>query len=411
MDKKTKNAEAAAESTKEAELLNKVGPNEPIANDQPSEEFKAVLKAKPTEAEAPKDRHYIKRFKAWVKSLSKKQKIGLGVAVVLALAGIVALVLVLTKSDPPAPVQPQQQVVETPKSSTVRSKLTGVQVDPAMNKRPITAVMIENSPDARPQSGLTSAGIVYEAIAEGGITRFMALYQEDQPQYIGPVRSARPYFIYWAEGYDASLAHAGGSADGLAIIRRDGVRDLDFAFNSQAYHRINSRYSPHNLYTSLDGLGKINKTRKYKPADFKEFARKDDQPAKTVTAGTINLGISGFYYNPTFKYDKTSNKYKRSQAGKPHTDEKSGKTIAPKVVVALVIPHRVYNGVNTDYHSLGSGKAYIFQDGLVKVGKWIKKSKGASLRLLDSKGKDIPLNAGQTWISAVGLDSGVTYKP
>src|SRR5581483_6348891 len=111
--------------------------------------------------------------------------------------------------------------------TTVASTLTGLPVDPSVNKRQVTAVMIENSLDARPQSGLDQAGIVFEALAEGGVTRFMALFQDTQPDYIGPVRSARPYYIQWLLGYDAAYAHVGGSPDALNDITAWHVKDLN----------------------------------------------------------------------------------------------------------------------------------------------------------------------------------------
>jgi len=113
------------------------------------------------------------------------------------------------------------------KPTTEASKLTGVQVDPAVNQRPTTAVMIENSTAARPQSGLDQAGVVFEAIAEGGITRFEAIYQDSQPAYLGPVRSVRPYYIQWALGFDAAIAHVGGSPEALSDIKTWNAKDLD----------------------------------------------------------------------------------------------------------------------------------------------------------------------------------------
>ena len=107
--------------------------------------------------------------------------------------------------------------------------------------------MIENSPDARPQSGLKAAGVVYEAIAEGGITRFMALYQTSKPELIGPVRSLRMYYLDWFAPYSASIAHVGGSLNALTEARSGKYRDLDQFFNSQTYWRASDRYAPHNV--------------------------------------------------------------------------------------------------------------------------------------------------------------------
>jgi len=130
-----------------------------------------------------------------------------------------------TKPKPPAP-------------TTVASTLSGLQVDKSVNQRPVTGVMIENSPDARPQSGLDQASVVFEAIAEGGITRFLTLFQDTQPDYLGPVRSARPYYVQWCMGFDCSLAHVGGSPEALADIPAWGTKNLDQFANSGSFQRL-----------------------------------------------------------------------------------------------------------------------------------------------------------------------------
>lgn len=164
--------------------------------------------------------------------------------------------------------------------STVASPLTGIQVTPALAKRPVTDVMIENSIDARPQSGLESAGVVFEAVAEGGITRFSALFQEAEPQLIGPVRSVRPYYMDWVAPFQASVAHVGGSPDGLKKVR-GGMRDLDEFFNPGSYWRSTSRAAPHNVYTSFAKLDALNKSKGYKTSTFTSWPRKQDAPLAT----------------------------------------------------------------------------------------------------------------------------------
>ncbi|MGH7233990.1 MAG: DUF3048 domain-containing protein, partial [Candidatus Saccharimonadales bacterium] len=133
--------------------------------------------------------------------------------------------------------KPKSSTKSTTTSSTVASTLTGLQVAPSVNQHPITAVMVENTPDARPQSGLSQAGVVFEALAEGGVTRFMALFQDQLPTYVGPVRSARPYFIDWALGFDAPYAHVGGSPDALSEIKSFSVKDMDYMTYPSYYTR------------------------------------------------------------------------------------------------------------------------------------------------------------------------------
>lgn len=319
--------------------------------------------------------------------------------------------------DKPAPAPVAQKVEEKKapepaKPTTVASPLTGKQVQPDQAKIPILGVMIENSPDARPQAGLNKAGVVYEAIAEGGITRFLALYQEDQPDYIGPIRSARPYYVEWAQGYDTMFAHAGGSPEALALIRSSGVKDLDEFANSKPYQRVSSRYAPHNLYSNVAKLIDYGKGKGFTTSNFTGFVRKAEQPMSTPAATNIDVTMSGFLYNPNFAYDAATNSYKRSQAGKPHVDERSKEQISPKVVVVLVIPYGIQSdGIHSDYSTIGNGKAFIFQDGNVTEGIWEKASSKDPIKLGDANGSPLGINPGQTWISVVGTPGSVAYKP
>ena len=356
-------------------------------------------------------------LKNWWHAKSKKQKIALvsALAVSLALLGTAGYFVFLKPKPAPyvAPVEKAVEApVEPPKPTTEPSKLTGVTVPLEMNLLPVTGIMIENSPDARPQSGLNTAGVVFEAVAEGGITRFLALYLEAQPDYVGPIRSARPYYIQWLQGFDASYAHSGGSPEALAMIKSLGVKDLDHAHNAGSYQRVSSRYAPHNVYTSLAKLIALGKSKGFTSSTFTSFTRKADAPLATPTAKTINLAISSALYNVQYIYDIPSNSYMRSEGGRPHTDEKSGQQISPKVVVALVMPKGINaDRVHTTYGTIGSGTAYYFQDGGVVQGTWAKASAKDQFVFSDAAGAPMALNAGQTWISIVGTSNLVTFTP
>lgn len=353
--------------------------------------------------------HLIKRFKA----LSKKKKVMVIILALLLLGGGSVGAWALFKPAPKASskavaVEPPKPA---PKSETEPSRLTGVQVKPELNQRPVTAIMIENSPDARPQSGLKDAGVVFEAIAEGGITRFLTLFQEGQPDDIGPVRSVRPYFIDWAHGFDAAIAHVGGSSDGLSKMKAEGIKDLDQFSNPAPYHRISSRYAPHNMYTSMAGLDELSKSKGFTSSKFDGFPRKDEQPAKPAVITSLDFNISGYLYNPHFDYDATTNSYKRSEGGKPHIDAKSGEQLAPKVVISAVMGYGIAaNGVNSTYDNIGSGKVVIFQDGGKTEGTWNKSNGDSQITFKDMDGKVIKLNAGQTWISVVGSGDRIVVK-
>lgn len=356
------------------------------------------------------------KIKAWWQQRPTWQKIAIIIATIFLIVGAATGIYVgffKKEATKTVTIQTQTQAKpEPPKPTTEASNLTGVQVPIGTNQTPVTGIMIENSPDARPQSGLNAAGVVFEAIAEGGITRFLTLFQESQPDYVGPVRSVRPYYIRWARGFDAAIAHVGGSAEALQMIRSPGYKDLDQFFNTAPYWRIPQRYAPHNMYTSVPKLLELEKSKGFTSSNFTGFPRKAEKPAATPTAKSIDFTISSPLYYAHYDYDATSNSYKRSEGGKPHIDEKSGAQLNPKVVIAIVLQQGIdADGIHTTYNAFGNGKAYIFQDGTVTEGTWSKENEGSQIRFGDANGSPIALNAGQTWITAVGNPSYVKYAP
>lgn len=303
-----------------------------------------------------------------------------------------------------------------PKPTTVPSTLSGLPVDPSVNQRPVTGVMIENTTDARPQSGLGQAGVVFEAVAEGGITRFLALYQDTAPANLGPVRSARPYYVQWAMGFDAGYAHVGGSPDALADIKSWNTRDLDEFHNAGAYHRISTRIAPHNMYTSTTALNQLEASKGYTSSTFTGFPRKAAAPAKVPTAKSINLTLSGPVYDAHYDYDAATNSYNRSEGGAPQIDANTNLQISPAVVIAIVVPETrgaldSSGAYYSDYASIGSGAAYVYQDGTVTTGQWTKSSVTSQITFTDAAGKAIKLNPGETWITAVTGANDVASTP
>ncbi|MDO4773659.1 MAG: DUF3048 domain-containing protein [Candidatus Saccharibacteria bacterium] len=282
------------------------------------------------------------------------------------------------------------------------SLLTGQEIaDVNDATKPVTGVMIENSPAARPQSGLSKAGVVYEAVAEGGITRFLALYQGDKPALIGPVRSLRLYYLSWAAPYQASIAHVGGSDNALATVRNGTYRDIDEFFHGGFYWRARDRYAPHNVYTSGEKLDQLQSQKGYTNSSFTSFPRQDGKPSDTPTATTVRLNFSGATYNTHYTYDKDSNSYRRFLAGQPHNDREAGQ-LSPAVVVALESQAilRPNSGGYEDIVTTSSGKATVFQNGTATAATWRKANFDAPLELIDANGKPLALNRGQTWIGA-----------
>lgn len=347
-----------------------------------------------------------------LRHLSRKQIIIISVVLGLIVAGaLIWWFAIRKKPEAPKPTPPPAAKVEEapPQPTTVASRLTGVQIPPEENNLPVTGVMIENSPDARPQSGLFSAGVVYEAIAEGGITRFLTLFMEAKPDYIGPVRSVRPYYLDFLVPYDAPIAHAGGSGQALAEIRAQGIKDFDHGANASTFWRVNTRFAPHNLYTSREKLLQLHNAKGVNTSSFNGFARKADKPSATPNARSIDLTISSPLYNPHFEYDAPTNSYLRSEGGKPHMDERAGKQINPKVIVAIVTSHS-YAGIYSVYGTTGSGKAYFFQDGAITEGVWEKKDRKSQYKFGDANGSPQGLNAGQTWVTMITSPSAIKHQ-
>lgn len=306
------------------------------------------------------------------------------------------------------------------------SPLTGVEVpDEAATKQQVTAIMIENDPEARPHSGLKDSGVVFEAIAEGGITRFIALYQEQKPQLIGPVRSLRPYFLEWATPFDAAIAHVGGSANALAEVRNGNYKDIDQFFNADAYWRVDDKYAPHNLYTSFERLDALNQAKGFTNSEFTGFPRVDADkkktPAKTkegedgsvkpLTAHSIDIDISYSIFNVHYDYDAENNVYLRSEGGEPHMDREAGR-ISPKVAIVIKVPTHIgfEDGYREQMNTNGENEAFIFQNGEVIEGKWHKPSREAQIEFLTKENESIPLERGQTWITAIPTDRNVTWQ-
>lgn len=349
--------------------------------------------------------------KSW-KSNRREWLISAGVIVIG--GAIIATVLTRIESKPVvSAVKPAPKIVKVvPKPKTVASSLSGLQVDPTLNARPVTGVMVENSPDARPQSGLSQASVVFEAIAEGGITRFLTLFQDTAPDDVGPIRSARPYYLQWAMGFDAGYAHVGGSPEALADIKAWGVKDLDQFANSGSYHRINTRAAPHNVYTSIAALNQLEAAKGYATSTFTGFERKPEAPSKVSTAKAIDMKLSGPLYNTHYDYNAATNSYLRSEAGAAHIDALNNTQISPKVLVSMIMTYGLQaDGHHSEYNTVGAGQAYVFQDGIVTIGRWFKTANNAQFTFTDATGKPLKLNPGQTWLTALGSVDEVSYTP
>ncbi len=302
-------------------------------------------------------------------------------------------------------------------------------------RRPL-AVMIENHSEARPQSGLSSADVVYEAVAEGGITRFMGLFYCNLSDIqVGPVRSARTYFVDWLSEYNALYAHVGGAntpgpADALGQIIKYDIKDLNqFSIGFPVYWRDYQRLghpvaTEHTMYSTTQKLWEVGSKRGWTATDSAgikwdvkftpwKFA-KDEKGGGTTSKITVNFWESQPEYAVEWNYDSASNTYKRKNGGAAHMDLDNNMQLSPKSVVIQFEKEANANdgypgNVHLLYGTIGSGKALFFQNGTVVEGKWNKSSRLARSKYVDSAGKEIEFDKGQIWIQTVPEGSKVSY--
>jgi len=305
-----------------------------------------------------------------------------------------------------------------PTPVTVPDPLTGELVAPAIARRHPIAVMIDDLRPARPQSGLSQADIVWQAPAEGGIPRYMAIFQTELPKDIGPVRSSRYYYITWAAEWRAIYTHAGGSPQALATLRAKGngqyVYNLDAFRRPAAFRRIHTRLAPHNLYTTGPNLRRTGTAIGARDGAYQAFWKfAPDAPLDQRPVGG-SIQVVYLANTITYKYDRASNSYFRSVTGETkQTDAGTGNRIAPKNVIVM----RVRFGPLNDGHPqkgrleanvIGSGKAWIATNGKTIVGTWKKTSVTGPTRFFDGQGNPVTLTVGQTFINVMQLNSPVT---
>ena len=286
------------------------------------------------------------------------------------------------------------------------SKLDGTTTTKSLAERYPLAVMVENHPEARPQSGLNKASIVYEAIAEGGITRFMAIYSPNDAQKVGPVRSARTYFVDWASELNSYFAHVGGNMDALEMIKADSILDLDqFGLGEPTYWReLNPAIAlEHTMYTKTDYLYKAAQAKKYPTiSNFESLSFRSPKPdANTTTTQSIAIDFSTPSYKIDWEFSPQTNTYLRTMAGLPHKDAVTGDRLSTSnLIIAQVERWEVTTSINEQgwaMKTIGSGKAKIFIEGKEIDATWKKASRTSRTLFFDVEGKKIKFIPGTFW--------------
>lgn len=334
--------------------------------------------------------------------------------VVVAVGGVTAAWFLIPHETPAKNTAPTAQTTPAPEPPLKKyySPLTGLEVpDEATTRRQVTGVLIENSMYARPQSSIKQAGVVFEAIAEGGITRLATLHQEGRPALIGPVRSVRPYYIDWMAPFDSTFAHVGGSANALGTVRNGSFKDTDQFFNGSFFYRATDRDAPHNVYTTSDKLDALNTSKGFTSSTFTAWPRKAETPSAAPTVTHVDVTVSGPAYNVKYDYDKATNSYIRYLGGEPSKDREQGQ-VMPKVAIVIKVPTHLgmEDGYREQMTTSGVGDAFIFQDGIVVKGKWRKDAQKAQMMFYDANAHVIALNPGQTWVTVIAPEKSVTWQ-
>jgi hypothetical protein len=329
----------------------------------------------------------------------------------------------VTPAPTPTPsATPLPTPTPEPTPVLVAAPLTGRLVTEAQASRHVIAVMIDDLYAARPQSGLSEASVVWHAPAEGGIPRYMALFAEGNPPQVGPIRSARMYYIAWAAEWNAVFVHAGGSPQaidylsttkgrGAVVYNADALRGSGHNFT----WRVKWRLAPHNVYSNYKRL--------------RAWVRKvgagpnESGPAwKFAPDADLSLRPEGgriivpYPYNKvTYRYHRASNTYLRSVSSEGKQVDRATKVrIAPKNVIVMFMRFGPLNDgshkgrLEADY--IGSGRAYIATNGRTIVGTWVKKSMKGPTRFYDKAGNPVTLTIGQTFVQVVQRGTDVTYQ-
>lgn len=319
-----------------------------------------------------------------------------------------------------APVYPTATVPGVPR--TEESPLNGVlftkeAMSKMLKRRPV-AVMTNNHIAGRPQSGLNDADIVYEAVTESGITRYMSIFWSEGPNKVGPIRSSRQYFLEWLSPFDALYIYDGCAS--TSDPRTNACGNIySYSIKSVATRgawRTNDRLAPHNEYSSILNAweyGKENnwdefpeKTESWK---FKRDAKFDERGTKTKVKVTFRQDMTnGGDYDSEWIYNRNTNMYTHKIGGQTDIDLESKKSITAKtVIVEETTVTDAFDGKGRVITTtIGQGNAKILMDGKIINAKWKKSSRSDRTRYYNSSGEEIEFNRGRVWISVISKEKG-----
>ncbi|MDD2396880.1 MAG: DUF3048 domain-containing protein [Sedimentibacter sp.] len=309
-----------------------------------------------------------------------------------------------------------EEIEEEIDPNMVVSQLDGLRYYPEeLSKRPV-AVSIDNHPRARWQAGLSQAEIVYEVEVEHPFTRYLCIFLAKEPERIGPVRSARPYLIYYALEYDGIFVHVGGSEDAFAEIRRLSAADVDGLY-SGAMWRYNDtgKYAPHNMYTTLESIRDEAEYYGYRTeAEYEGymFKEKDEILSENFdinSAKEVNI-VYNDYNTTDYIYEEENSLYLRFKDEEEHIDELDKKQITAKNIIAIETSKTVLDNEGRLFlGTIGQGNGIYITNGESIPITWEKASEKDKLRFY-SGDEELVLNPGNTWIQVVNSLDRITIK-
>ncbi|EYE89511.1 hypothetical protein Q428_01580 [Fervidicella metallireducens AeB] len=277
------------------------------------------------------------------------------------------------------------------------SPYTGEEIEEDTYKNIPFMAVVENHRAARPQSGLSSADILFETLAEGGIPRFIALFHKNNADEIGPIRSIRAYFLDIAREYNLPFAHCGGSPDALETIRNKGLMSLnEFAYGPY-YYRDRSRRAPHNLYTSSHRITKAIEKNDYirQPQSGLEFDENFWKNETLTNANDIKIVFNGFY---TTSYIFENGLYKKYMNGEIAIDKNNNNPLTAKNIIIQIakLNYRNDEKGRIDIDLIGKGEGFLISNGKYIKIKWSRAGVKSNTKITDEKGNQVYFNVGNT---------------
>ena len=330
-------------------------------------------------------------------------------------------------SAPPSPSaspspEPSPSEIDLSPSSVpadwVFSDLDGLPAPQDLAHRLPMAVMISDNTIDRPQSGMSSASIVYQAPMEGGEDRYMLVFQEGTATDIGGVRSARPFFVPWAAEYKALYAHVGGDPKVLTQVLPANANNLynmdELSGGSCAYHRTSTRPAPHNDYTNTATLIGCAAKKGY-PAAYQNLPARTFRDDTALAARPTSQVVSIPYHTNTvgYQFDPAIDSYLRLVDGKPQVDPAGNKQVYARDIVVMYQTVALDPQTDPGYSrillgNIGSGKATLFIEGTAIAATWKKTSNTALTRFYDASGNEIPFVRGEIFMQVVPVGTAVT---